>query len=180
MTAAEKRAARDRLRALDNKEASKQLREGAHSTLEGYLYKLRDLLDDRSDTPFMKCSKPTERQVISQKLTETISWLHEEGEAADTTALWGKRGRWRGPSYRYREIEAFTEALNNSQKWNWSTRLFLTEARANLTAEAATDVPSKWTSEELDALEVALKEHEVWLTDGIERQKHEDERRPSH
>ncbi|KIJ60918.1 hypothetical protein HYDPIDRAFT_169952 [Hydnomerulius pinastri MD-312] len=175
MTAAEKRAARDRLRALDSKEASKQLREEAHNTLEGYLYKLRDLLDDRSDTPFMKCSKPTERQAISQKLTETISWLHEEGETADTTALWGKRGALesleRPIVHRYKEIEAFPEALNNSQKWNWSTRLFLTEARANLTAEAATDVPSKWTSEELDALEIALKEHEVWLNDGVEKQK---------
>lgn len=73
--------------------------------------------------------------------------------------------------HRYKEIEDFPEALNNSQKWNWSTRLFLTEARTNLTAEAAADIPSKWTSEELEALEAALKEHEVWLNDGVERQK---------
>lgn len=73
--------------------------------------------------------------------------------------------------YRYKEIEDFPEALNNSQKWNWSTRLFLAEARANATAETAADIPSKWTSEELDALEAALKEHEVWLNDGVEKQK---------
>lgn len=73
--------------------------------------------------------------------------------------------------HRYKEIEDFPEALNNSQKWNWSTRLFLAEARANVTAEAAADIPSKWTSEELDALEAALKEHEVWLNDGVEKQK---------
>lgn len=73
--------------------------------------------------------------------------------------------------HRYKEIEAFPEALNNSQKWNWSTRLFLGEARANLTAETTAGVPSKWTAEELDALETALKEHEVWLNDGVEKQK---------
>lgn len=72
---------------------------------------------------------------------------------------------------RYKEIGDFPEALNNSQKWNWSTRLFLTEARVNLTAEAAADIPSKWTSEELDELEAALKEHEVWLNNGVEKQK---------
>lgn len=73
--------------------------------------------------------------------------------------------------HRYKEIEDFPATLNNSQKWNWSTRLFLTEARANLTAEAAANIPSKWTSEDLDVLEAALKAHEVWLDDGVEGQK---------
>jgi hypoxia up-regulated 1 len=73
--------------------------------------------------------------------------------------------------HRYKEIEAFPQALNNSQKWNWSTRLFLAEARENVTADAIAGVPSKWTSEELDALEKALQEHEVWLNNGVERQK---------
>jgi hypoxia up-regulated 1 len=73
--------------------------------------------------------------------------------------------------HRYKEIEAFPQALNNSQKWNWSTRLFLAEARENVTADAIAGVPSKWTSEELDALEKVLQEHEVWLNNGVERQK---------
>lgn len=73
--------------------------------------------------------------------------------------------------HRYKEIESFPQALNNSQKWNWSTRLFLSQARENITADAIAGVPSKWTSQELDALEKALKEHESWLHDGVERQK---------
>ena len=174
------------------KEASKVLREEAYNTLEAYLYRLRDLLEDRPDTPFMKCSKSSERQAISHKLADTTAWLHEEGETADTAALREKRAALecvyiamfvlvsesasrlleRPIVHRYKEVEEFPEVLNNSQKWNWSTRLFLSEARANLTAEAAADLPSKWTSEELDALEAALKEHEVWLNDGVERQKH--------
>ncbi|KAG6369740.1 Hsp70 protein-domain-containing protein [Boletus reticuloceps] len=175
MTVAEKRAARDRLRAIDSKEVLKRLREEAHNTLEAYLYKLRDILEDGPDSPFMKCSKASERQAISKKLADTIAWLHEEGEAADTTALREKRGTLelleRPIVHRYKEIEDFPQVLNNSQKWNWSTRLFLAEARANLTAEAAADVPSKWTSEELDGLEAKLKEHEAWLHGGVERHK---------
>lgn len=80
--------------------------------------------------------------------------------------------------HRYTEIEAFPQALNNSQMWNWSTRLFLTEARQNLTKEAAEDLPSKWTKEELDGLEKTLREHESWLSEWVEKQKsvkpHED------
>ena len=73
--------------------------------------------------------------------------------------------------HRYKEIEAFPQALNNSQMWNWSTRLFLTEARQNFTAEQEADLPSKWTVDELDALEKTLKEHESWLHRWVEKQK---------
>ena len=73
--------------------------------------------------------------------------------------------------HRYTEIEAFPRALNNSQMWNWNTRIFLQEARQNLTAEAAADLPSKWTKEELDSLEKTLKDHESWLNEWVEKQK---------
>lgn len=73
--------------------------------------------------------------------------------------------------HRYQEIESFPQALNNSQMWNWSTRLFLQEARQNLTEEAAASLPSKWTKEELDGLEKTLREHETWLSEWVEKQK---------
>jgi hypoxia up-regulated 1 len=73
--------------------------------------------------------------------------------------------------HRYQEIEAFPQALNNSQMWNWSTRMFLQEARQNLTEETAASLPSKWTKEELDGLEKTLKEHETWLNEWVEKQK---------
>jgi hypoxia up-regulated 1 len=72
-------------------EKSKQLREEAHNTLEGYLYKLRDLLNDGPETPFTKCSQPSERKVLSNSLSETIEWLHDEGDTADILQLWEKR-----------------------------------------------------------------------------------------
>jgi hypoxia up-regulated 1 len=55
--------------------------------------------------------------------------------------------------------------------WNWSTRLFLTEAHKNLTEEEKADLPSKWTKEELLALEKTLKDHERWLSEWVEKQK---------
>ena len=73
--------------------------------------------------------------------------------------------------HRYQEIEAFPQVLNNSQLWNWSTRMFLHEARQNLTVETAASLPSKWTKDELDGLEKTLREHESWLSEWVEKQK---------
>lgn len=73
--------------------------------------------------------------------------------------------------HRYKEIEEFPKALNQSQMWNWSTRLFITEAKQNLTTEEAEDRPSRFTREELADLESALIEHEKWLNINVERQK---------
>lgn len=55
--------------------------------------------------------------------------------------------------------------------WNWSTRLFLQEARQNLTTEVEAGLPSKWTKDELDGLEKTLKDHERWLAEWVEKQK---------
>jgi hypoxia up-regulated 1 len=153
---------------------------------------VRDLLDDdNSQTPFKKCSQESERKTIAQKLEESIAWLHEKGDYADTAQLLDKRNaleyvsffcRWsvdynylrvleQPIVHRYREIEAFPQTLNMSQMWNWNTRMFLVDARTNLTIESVAGFPSKWTKEELDGLEKTLKEHEAWLDEWVEKQK---------
>ena len=79
--------------------------------------------------------------------------------------------------HRYKEIEEFPQALNNSQMWNWHSHLFLTEAKANLTRDLEAGVASgksvalKYTKDELDEFERALKEHEAWLDEWVEKQK---------
>ncbi|KAG7447381.1 actin-like ATPase domain-containing protein [Guyanagaster necrorhizus] len=176
MTVEEKRVARRRLRELDMDEAAKNRKEEARNTLESYLYKLRDLLDpENRDTPFKECSQESERAAIAEKLQETITWLHDKGDVSETSQFLDKRIALetleRPIMHRYTEIANFPQALNNSQMWNWSTRLFLAEARQNLTREAEEDLPSKWTKEELDALEKTLKEHETWLNTWVEKQK---------
>jgi hypoxia up-regulated 1 len=81
-----------RLRVLDSEEAARNRRDEARNTLESYLYRLRDLIDnDNDDTPFRKCSKESERHAISEKLEGSFIWLHDKGDAADTTQLLDKR-----------------------------------------------------------------------------------------
>jgi hypoxia up-regulated 1 len=176
MTVDQKKKSRSRLRAIDAEESAKSRRAEARNSFESYLYRLRDFLnEDNKDTPFKKCSQPAEREEIQGKLEDSFSWLDDKGELAETSQFLDKRIALETLEkpiiHRYQEIEAFPQALNNSQMWNWSTRLFLQEARQNLTAEIAEGLPSKWTKDELDNLEKSLKEHEAWLSEWVEKQK---------
>ncbi|KAI0651124.1 actin-like ATPase domain-containing protein [Trametes meyenii] len=179
MSVKQKRVGREKLLAVDAEESAKRKREEARNTLEGYIYKLRDLLsDDSSESPFVKCSQPSERKALSEKVDNTLAWLQDHGDDATTIEYIDKRTALesleRPVVHRYKEIEEFPKALNNSQMWNWSTRLFLTEAKQNLSAELAAPAgspPGKYTKEELDDLEKTLKEHETWLNEWVERQK---------
>ena len=81
------------------------------------------------------------------------------------------RGLERPIAHRYKEIEEFPKALNNSQMWNWSSRLFITEAKQNLTAEAEGGPQARYTQAEIDALEKTLKEHEAWLAEWVAKQR---------
>ncbi|KAH9943772.1 Hsp70 protein-domain-containing protein [Amylocystis lapponica] len=170
-----RRSPTSRLVAVDNEELGKRHREEARNALEGYLYRVRDLLEETGDTPFVKCSQDGERRRMAEKLQETLAWLHDYGDDADTRDYVEKRSAVealeRPVVHRYKEIEEFPQALNNSQMWNWSTRLFLTDARMNLTNAEQSGLPAKYTSEELDGLERTLIEHETWLAEWVERQK---------
>jgi len=82
----------NRLRTLDAEEAAKSKKEEARNTLEGYLYRLRDLLDEHSkDTPFVQCSQESERRKIHEKLEESFEWLNEHGDVAETSQLLDRR-----------------------------------------------------------------------------------------
>ena len=73
--------------------------------------------------------------------------------------------------HRYTEIQEWPRALNQSQMWNWSTRMFLTEAKLALEKAAAGGEPAPHDAEDVAALEKTLIEHEIWLNDAVERQK---------
>lgn len=73
--------------------------------------------------------------------------------------------------HRYKEIEEFPSTLNNSQMWNWHTRMFLTEEKATLAAHEANGTTGRYTREELADLEKTLKDHERWLNEWVEKQK---------
>ena len=78
--------------AIDAEEASKRRHEEARNTLEAYLYRLRDLLSEESESaPFVKCSQPSERKKLSEKVDETLAWLNDHGDDADTIQYIDKR-----------------------------------------------------------------------------------------
>lgn len=77
---------------MDYEEAAKQRKEEARNNLESYMYRLRDLLDEENrDSPFRKCSQESERKAIAERLTESISWLHDHGDVADISQFLDKR-----------------------------------------------------------------------------------------
>lgn len=84
-------AARKRLLAVDQAEKLRAKTGEARNMLEGYLYRLRDLLDGDEMTPFMLFSKPEERAKLETKFKEAMGWFHDEAEDADMAALWSRR-----------------------------------------------------------------------------------------
>lgn len=76
---------------MDNAEAAKRRREETRNNFEAYLYRLRDLLEDEGTNPFKKCSKEEERKAIQEKLEETLLWMHEYADEAQTIDFWEKK-----------------------------------------------------------------------------------------
>jgi hypoxia up-regulated 1 len=172
---AEKRKARDLLAAIDSAELGKRKREEARNLLEGYLYRLRDLLDGQDDSPFIEFSKPEEREKLSESLSKTLHWMNEESDDADTNDFWTRRQKLEeleSPvQIRYKENETGPKAVDDLQQALWAGRVFLESARQNRTEEDTNGLPHKYTDEELEEVEKKLKENEAWLGPLVEKQK---------
>ncbi|KAI0299025.1 Hsp70 protein-domain-containing protein [Multifurca ochricompacta] len=171
----EKREARQRLIKMEAEEAAIAAREEQRNILEGYLYKMRDLLESDSQHTFVKCSQESERRAISRQLKDVSNWFNTHADEAQTKDFREKRlsleALERPIVHRVKEIEEFPQVLNISQMWNWNTRLFLADARTNLTAEEQAGTTGRYTKTELDELEKTLKEHESWLDEWVEKQR---------
>ncbi|KAK5003201.1 hypothetical protein LTR28_010463, partial [Elasticomyces elasticus] len=86
-TPEEMKRMKDRLLAFDRSDKSRLLREEALNVLEGYTYKVRDLIDDAG---FKEASTEAQRTEISSMLSTTSEWLYSEGANAATDVLKGK------------------------------------------------------------------------------------------
>ena len=75
---------KDRLTAFDASDRSRRLREEALNTLEGYTYKVRDLVDDEG---FVASSTSTERETIERLSKDASEWLYGEGSDASRDTL---------------------------------------------------------------------------------------------
>lgn len=69
---------------MEAAEAAIAAREEQRNILEGYLYKLRDLLESDSQHPFVTHSQEPERRAISRQLKDVSSWFHTNADDAQT------------------------------------------------------------------------------------------------
>lgn len=75
---------KERLIAFDNSDRTRRLREDALNQLEGYTYKVRELLIDED---IMAVSLESDRKVVEAKVTEISDWLDSEGANAAKDVL---------------------------------------------------------------------------------------------
>lgn len=75
---------KDRLKAFTKSDLARTQRSEAHNSLEGFTYKVRDLLD--SDK-FVAASTDAERKKLEEKSSAASDWLYEGGADASTEEL---------------------------------------------------------------------------------------------
>lgn len=81
---------RNSLAEIAAREFAKVQREQAYNLLEGFLYRLRDILGDE-ESPFKEFAQPKEQTLLSDKLAVTLAWLNDEGDEASADVLFAKR-----------------------------------------------------------------------------------------
>ncbi|KAG8842725.1 lumenal Hsp70 protein [Serendipita sp. 405] len=166
---------RQRLVAVDAAEKLRHKKEEARNMLEGYLYRLRDLLDGDETSPFMLFSKPEEREKLEAKLSENFRWINEGADEAEIKELWSRRDDMevieKPIQFRYEEDKAAPKELENIQKAVMAGKAFLESALQNRTMETKESLPHKYTMDELEDVKTRLKETVEWLEEGITEQK---------
>jgi hypothetical protein len=76
---------------MEAEEAAIAAREEQRNILEGYLYKIRDLLESDSQHPFVRHSQDPERRAISRQLKDVSNWFHTHADNAQTKDFVEKR-----------------------------------------------------------------------------------------
>ena len=76
---------------MEAADAAIAAREEQRNILEGYLYKLRDLLESDSQHPFVRHSQDPERRAISRQLKDISNWFNTYADDAQTKDFVGKR-----------------------------------------------------------------------------------------
>lgn len=180
-----KKIASSRLAAISTYEKAMQAREEARNHLEGYLYKLQNLLDENEDhKAIQEFSTKAERKTLSSLVADTFDWLHENAESANVETLIGKKvaiETLEAPiATRFQEWNERPKAIDNLQTALLVGKEFVTEARANNTAaeeavkeaEARGDTaaPPKFTEAEIVEVEKLLNEVGEWVDENMKEQ----------
>ena len=76
---------------MEAEEAAIAAREEQRNILEGYMYKLRDLLDSDSQHTFVRHSQESERRAIARQLKDVSNWFNTHADEAQTKDFVEKR-----------------------------------------------------------------------------------------
>jgi hypoxia up-regulated 1 len=177
MTGEEKRLTAKRLSSIAAFEAARAACDEARNLLEGYLYRLQDLLsDDAENRALHDYATVAERKRLGEMVGTAFEWLHEHADEAKIDALLAKRTELEtieAPIItRFKEWRVRGKAVENFQQAMFAGRAFLMEAAQNRTEalEAAAAAPAdkpvappKFTQEELDGVRDILKDNEQWI-----------------
>ncbi|GMK59381.1 hypothetical protein CspeluHIS016_0703960 [Cutaneotrichosporon spelunceum] len=185
LTKEQKSQTNQRLRAIASYEGAMRAREEARNMLEGYLYKLQNLLsDDEAEHKTLHIfSTKEERTGIKDLVGKTLEWLHEHADDATVHTLIKKREAIEALEQpivtRFDEFEKRPAAVVNIRTALYAGRAFVDEARENNTraAEEAKTAPAdqpvappRYTEAEIQEVEDLVMEGGKWLDEHMEKQ----------
>ncbi|KAI9904614.1 hypothetical protein N3K66_001143 [Trichothecium roseum] len=133
LTKVEVTKAKDRLKAFANSDKARFQREEALNQLEGYTYKIRDMLEDES---FIAASTEKERQELAEKSGFVSEWLYDDGSDAPKDELRAKLKELQDIALpirtRVEESKKRPEALDKLKESIRTTEMFLSGMREKI------------------------------------------------
>ncbi|TDZ67958.1 Hypoxia up-regulated protein 1 [Colletotrichum trifolii] len=159
---------KDRLKAFDGSDKARRLREEALNQLEGFTYKVRDLLESED---FISHSTAEERATLEKKSSEASDWLYEEGTDASREELKKRFKELNDPVTKIQKraeeaekrpglIKDLKDALNSTQSFVASIKKQINEydewhasASASSSQSSSTEAPAATPSDDFDGLE---------------------------
>ncbi|KAK5631233.1 hypothetical protein RRF57_006947 [Xylaria bambusicola] len=169
---------KDRLKAFEISDKARRLREETLNQLEGFTYKIRDLLD--SDT-FVAASTEEERAKLESKASDASDWVYGDGADAPQKELKSRlkelkdlvspiQSRMEESSKRPEMVKALKDSLNQTNTWIKTIKEQIAEAEAfassvSASASSSTEAASSVTeAPSQDAGEFAGLEDEQTAT----------------
>ncbi|KAI0541329.1 Hsp70 protein-domain-containing protein [Xylaria digitata] len=142
--------AKDRLKAFETSDKARRLREETLNQLEGFTYKVRDLLD--SDA-FVAASTSQEREKLESKANDASDWVYGDGADAPQKELKSRlkelkdlvspiQKRIDESSKRPEVIKALKDSLNQTNTWIKTIKDQIQEAEAYASSVSASATSS--------------------------------------
>ncbi|KAI1354124.1 Hsp70 protein-domain-containing protein [Xylaria sp. FL0043] len=141
---------KDRLKAFETSDKARRLREETLNQLEGFTYKIRDLLE--SDA-FVAASTPEERAKLESKASEASDWVYGDGADAPQKELKSRlnelkdlvspiQTRMEESSKRPELVKTLKDSLNQTNTWINQIKEQIHEAEAYASSVSASATSS--------------------------------------